>query len=204
LKEIKTVDEYIHELEKELGFMSHKNKKLYLLEVKDHLYSLIEENKKKGFSNEHAEKYAIANFTRPEAIAKQISNDTPGYSKKIKEANNNFYYICSLFLAGTSLLAVPIFKGYINWGLMLAIAIILLPTVVYLIFSKDWNAARITTFVEYTRYFFPIIILGCFSMFLLRSNIDGGINIFSLYYLIFHLILICVIYLVTKKLKSKI
>lgn len=199
-----SVDNYLKQLEQELNFMPRPEQEQHVAEISDHLVLLVQEKEAQGLSVNKAVDDTLREFLPAKVVAERLAEE---YNQKNKEKfglDYRFTIGCGFLFGGFGLLAVSIFKGYIEWGSITVGILGIMITLIYLFRpNTSWNGERLETLRKFGRSVIQVVVpLGAFS-FILRSIIEHELHFFSFVCAIVYVILALAIYSLFKRLYEK-
>lgn len=190
------LEKYLHDLNKELSILPNKEKMHYMEEMKDHLFSLIEEKKAMGMPEQDAIKHALKEFPKPKVLVQDylknnkdriIPDPTDGVDFK-------FRFKAALIVIGLAELTLLLADESLNVYLGLIGIIMILVGNVLIVKHENWNADNLKQLI-----WTDIAIWVCLPLALILFFRRSDIDYFLTGYLLFIILLIVMEHIIVYK-----
>lgn len=195
------VNDFLNGLKKELSSLPNNEKNNYITEIEDHLFSLIEEKKAMGVTEQLAIESSLSEFPNPKVLAHDYikNNKEKLMHDPTDNMDFNFRYKSALIVMGLAELALLLTDQTLNLYLgIIGLAMLLIGNIL-VIRHKNWNKDNIKQLLWVTIGIWVCLLLALFFFF--RRN---DIDYFLIGYMIALTILIIIQHFITyKTVKSK-
>ncbi|SDJ73639.1 HAAS signaling domain-containing protein [Salimicrobium halophilum] len=193
------VKNFIDKLSYHLKSLPNDIRDQHIAEVKSDLYDhALELNASKSLSNNEIPEQVINDFTSPEVIADEITEEYKDDLNYYHKSNNNlikYYTVFSIATLGG--LSLPILLGEMNISSSLPLILFFLGSNIWFITNKKilWNHSLLNYFQKMIRFGASALIALPFAFFAVRIIITNAIESFALTYLMIYLAIV-ILYLI--------
>ncbi|MFJ7637742.1 hypothetical protein [Peribacillus sp. NPDC097225] len=200
------IDLFLNDIEKKfIEVPSHKRKKI-MVEMKDHMYSEVENKIANGKDETTAIKETIANFKEDPHPFTELAEQEEYLNQNKYESKRDFGFdlIMVLCIGPLGALTAPILKGYIELAQIIPwiFFFIVAQIIFHRYYSKNMKESRVKT-LQFTSKAYLILFALAFGMYAANLTINQQINIVPTMYLLVYIAILIPLYLLFKSVYNK-